>query len=48
MKSLVCNTSKSFLIHMMPPQRVGFLGLFGLELGIVFEETTCIVSIPNE
>ena len=31
MKSLVCNTSKSFLIHMMPPQRVGFLGLFGLK-----------------
>ena len=31
MKSLVCNTSKSFLVHIMPPQRVRFLGLFGLK-----------------
>ena len=30
-QSLVCNTSKSFLKHIMPPQRVGFLGLFGLK-----------------
>ena len=38
----------------MPPQRVWFLGLFGLKTGMVLEKTVrkpmnvVIVSIPNE
>ena len=55
----VCTRGARGSYRYVPPQRVRFLGHFGLESGMVFEGTTgvcerkkncvvCIVFIPNE